>query len=178
MADENQGKTENATAGASSAKAEPTIPLSWQVFTWQQWIVVLVGAFLLAQFIERPSFADKERHNQGQIVVVDMERILRAKSLSVAPGDTSKIAAEADSFAKKMKVEIDALTGRGIVVINTSQAVAWPKAADITEQLASRLGADMKLADEDDKMRALRLQQLIQARPQAPATAPAAPVVK
>jgi hypothetical protein len=172
MADDKQGNQITAEPQTPAPTTpEPTIPLSWQVFTWQQWLVVIVGSFLLAQFIQRP--LPNESSGHGPIAVVDMERMLRAKSLSVAASGMNDIAAEADAFSKKMKVEIDGLTSRGIVVIGANNAVAWPKAIDITDMMASRLGVDMKLVDEDDKLRAQRLQQLIERKPAT--SAPAAP---
>jgi len=158
MADEQQS-SEKATETTVAKAPVPTIPVAWQVFTWQQWIVVIVGSFLLAQFIQRPAPTDPSAH--GQIAVMDMERVVRAKSLSLPQGGVADLAVEADAFSRKMKIEIDGLTSRGIVVIGANNAVAWPKAMDITDMMAARLGVDLKLADEDDKLRAQRLQQLI-----------------
>lgn len=128
-------------------------PIDWRTFG-----IIVVGAALLALYIQRP--LDEIGASVPRMAVVDMDRILRAKALSVGAADAATVGAAAEDFVRRVKAEVDGLKADGLMVINSSHLVAWPDAMDLTEEIAARIGVDLKLAASDEDLRASRAKAL------------------
>ena len=79
----------------------------------------------------------------ARLVVLDSNRIVNTamRRLMATPGVTPQ---QASVAGVQMAQQLDGVLGeyrsRGVIVINAAVAVAWPAEADITKQVAGRVG--------------------------------------
>lgn len=130
---------------------------------WRMWLLLLAGTWILAGYIQRP--VDEVRAASSRFAVVDMDKILRAKSLAVgathAQIDPVKVGEAADGFVRQLKDEVAQLKGQGLIVVNSAHLVAWPDAIDQTEELAATLGVNLEAVDAEEAARAARSKDLL-----------------
>jgi len=134
-------------------------PLAKRTMVLPLWVVSLIGAFFLALFIREA--ATNAVAGSTKIAVVDMGRIIQAKSASVAAKPATDIAADAEAFTGQLHSALDRLTDDGYVVVNSAHLAAWPKALEVTEDIAGRLNVNLSVADLAAKDRANRVNDLL-----------------
>ena len=112
-------------------------------------IALAVSAFVfyvLAQYGGRVGLAPAAQQGTG-LVVLDSNRIVNTamRRVMATPGVTPQ---QASAAGVQMASQLDGVLGeyrsRGVIVINAAVAVAWPAEADITKQVADRVGVTLE----------------------------------
>ena len=112
-------------------------------------IALAVSAFVfyvLAQYGGRIGLAPPTPQG-ARLVVLDSNRIVNTamRRLMATPGVTPQ---QASVAGVQMAQQLDGVLGeyrsRGVIVINAAVAVAWPTEADITKQVAGRVGVTLE----------------------------------
>jgi hypothetical protein len=112
-------------------------------------IALAVSAFVfyvLAQYGGRVGLAPVA-HKGTKVVMLDSNRIVNTamRRVMATPGVTPR---QASAAGEQMASQLDAVLGeyrsQGFIVINTAVAVAWPMEADITRQVADRVGVTLE----------------------------------
>jgi hypothetical protein len=112
-------------------------------------IALAVSAFVfyvLAHYGGKIGLAPAAPHG-ARLVVLDSNRIVNTamRRLMATPGVTPQ---QASAAGVQMAQQLDGVLGeyrsRGVIVINAAVAVAWPAEADITQQVASRVGVTLE----------------------------------
>ena len=112
-------------------------------------IALAVSAFVfyvLAQYGGRIGLAPAAPQG-ARLVVLDSNRIVNTaiRRLMATPGVTPQ---QASVAGVQMAQQLDGVLGeyrsRGFIVINAAVAVAWPTEADITKQVAGRVGVTLE----------------------------------
>jgi hypothetical protein len=102
--------------------------------------------FVLAQYGGRVGLAPVAQQG-AWLVVLDSNRIVNTamRRLMATPGVTPQ---QASAAGVQMAQRLDGVLGeyrsRGVIVINAAVAVAWPAEADITKQVADRVGVALE----------------------------------
>ena len=125
--------------------ATPATPGNGVGFLAATLIAMAVSAFVfyvLAQYGGRVGLAPPTPQG-ARLVVLDSNRIVNTamRRLMATPGVTPQ---QASLAGVQMAQQLDGVLGeyrsRGYIVINAAVAVAWPAEADITKQVAGRVG--------------------------------------
>lgn len=112
-------------------------------------IALAVSAFVfyvLAQYGGRVGLAPIAQQGTW-LVVLDSNRIVNTamSRLMATPGVTPQ---QASAAGVQMAQQLDGVLGeyrsRGVIVINAAVTVAWPAEADITKQVADRVGVALE----------------------------------
>jgi hypothetical protein len=112
-------------------------------------IALVVSSFVfyvLAQYGGRIGLAPATPQGT-RLVVLDSNRIVNTamRRLMATPGVTPQ---QASVAGMQMAQQLDGVLGeyrsRGVIVINAAVAVAWPAEADITRQVAGRVGVTLE----------------------------------
>ncbi len=112
-------------------------------------IALAVSAFVfyvLAQYGGRLGLAPAAAQ-APRLVVLDSNRIVNTalRRLMATPGVTPQQASVAGvQMARQLDGVLDEYRSRGVVVLNAAVAVAWPAEADITQQVAGRVGVALE----------------------------------
>lgn len=142
----------NSAAAISATPAKPVyFPL---------WAGAIVGGLFLALFIAQA--AQQATANVARVVVVDTNRLMQAKAMSVSAKDAKGVADAAAAFTGQLKGAVKTYADQGFIVMNTSHMVGWPEALDKTGEVAKALGVDLKLADSAIELQAARTRELLQ----------------
>jgi hypothetical protein len=102
--------------------------------------------FVLAQYGGRVGLASVVQQGTG-LAVLDSNRIVNTaiRRVMATPGVTPQ---QASAAGVQMASQLDGVLGeyrsRGVIVINAAVAVAWPVEADITKQVADRVGVTLE----------------------------------
>lgn len=136
------------------------------------WLAALIGGLFLALFILRDGGSAAP---SPQIAVLNMQRLIEARSMSIKSIDPKTVSSNATEFAGALKQIVNRYTAKGYYVINTAHLIAWPASADITAQIAKNLRIDLKLADVAERQRERRTDALLE-KAQAAESSSRAPV--
>jgi len=127
---------------------------------WIQLTTIVLVAIGLALYIREPY--ERLQAETPKMAVVDMDALVRAAAAGAgAKGRVSTVVEDANAFAKSAKAEVTQLTDAGYVVVNPGHLIGWPAEMDRTQEIATRLGVDMRLANLEEKERGARIQQLL-----------------
>lgn len=129
-------------------------------------VAAIIGGIFLGLFITRT--ADNAAADAAKMAVIDTDKIVQAKALSVKGANTEEVARGAEEFSRDLKSLILQLTQQGYVVLKSSQLVGWPQATDKTLEVASALNVDLALADSAVAEREQRVRDLLQQAQKSP----------
>ena len=133
----------------TAAPAAPATAGNGVSFLAASLIALAVSAFVffvLAQYGRKVGLAPVAQQG-AWLVVLDSNRIVNTamRRLMTTPGVTPQ---QASAAGVQMAQQLDGVLGeyrsRGVIVINAAVAVAWPAEADITEQVANRVGVALE----------------------------------
>ncbi len=102
--------------------------------------------YVFAQYGEKVGLAPVDQQGTW-LVVLDSNRIVNTamRRVMATPGVTPQ---QASAAGVQMAQQLDGVLGeyrsRGVIVINAAVAVAWPAEADITKQVADRVGVALE----------------------------------
>jgi len=129
--------------------ATPATPGNGVGFLAATLIALAVSAFVfyvLAQYGGRIGLAPAAPQG-ARLAVLDSNRIVNTamRRLMATPGVTPQ---QASVAGVQMAQQLDGVLGEyrsgGVIVINAAVAVAWPAEADITKQVAGRVGVTIE----------------------------------
>ena len=129
--------------------ATPATPGNGVSFLAATLIALAVSAFVfyvLAQYGGRIGLAPAAPQG-ARLVVLDSNRIVNTamRRLMATPGVTPQ---QASLAGVQMAQQLDGVLGEyrshGVIVINAAVTVAWPAEADITKQVAGRVGVTLE----------------------------------
>jgi hypothetical protein len=137
------------TDQVAAAPAAPATAGNGVGFLAASLIALAVSVFVfyvLAQYGGKVGLAPVAQQG-AWLVVLDSNRIVNTamRRLMATPGVTPQ---QASAAGVQMAQQLDGVLGeyrsRGVIVINAAVAVAWPAEADITLQVADRVGVALE----------------------------------
>lgn len=127
--------TEAVESGSSQSSAGKTSQLPVV-------LAAVAGLLTVAAVVYGPQALDKLRG--PRVVVVDAVRIIEAASKVARdmqkPEDAISLGTE---VAQKLNAELNLYSAQGVVVVVKQAVMAAPAAADITQDVATRIGVDI-----------------------------------
>ena len=156
-ADEQPGQQASGQVVTRTARSAPTsgsLASNGVSFLTATSIALVVSAFVfyvLAQYEGRILAAigltPAAPPGAKRLVVLDSNRIVNTamRRLVATPGVTPQQASAAGvQMARQLEGVLGDYRGRGVIVLNAAVAVAWPAEADITRQVADRVGVALE----------------------------------